>query len=360
MNCFLEKYKIKIKTISPIYIGMGETINKKEYIYDKAHGKVHILDIEKMFSSFLKRGLDVEFEKYLMHPKKNLYTWFYEKGFAWKEYSKWIKYSLNCKMSELGENEAAISLFIKDKYGNPYVPGSSLKGAIRTALVGTKILELKNPDLYRQRFENALRIPNNKGKKAIGTEMMKLEKNLFVFERKNEEKNDKMMGIRIADSKVLTKDCLTICKKVDLRIDRKENYINVLRECIKPGTEIEFDMTIDKSYNTYNIEDILDAINVFYEYCSIQSEKFEEGLSDPNDVIYLGGGSGFISKTNIYELFDEKKAIKHVSNILNRNFKKHHHYNDLKLGVSPRTKKCTYYDGKRYEFGLCKIEINPV
>ena len=33
LSDFLKRYRIKLETLTPIHIGSGQTINKKEYIY---------------------------------------------------------------------------------------------------------------------------------------------------------------------------------------------------------------------------------------------------------------------------------------------------------------------------------------
>ncbi|MDD3185230.1 MAG: type III-A CRISPR-associated RAMP protein Csm5 [Anaerostipes sp.] len=373
MNEFLKRYKIKIKTLSPIYIGSGRSLLKKEYVYDRKKKKIHVLNLEKMYADMMKVGMAKEYEKFLLYSSENLHRWFQLMKIDKNKYKNWIQYTLDCSETEIGGRTTAIELFVKDKYGHPYIPGTSLKGAIRTALLGCELADELNPERYR----NMIREDRNGiGKKFyLERTMKKIEKDIFVYEEYQENKfgkkeknpvfvNNKMSSIRVSDSKSLDVKDLTICQKVDLKLRNQENRLNLLRECIKPGTEIEFDLTIDISNETYEVNEIMEAINVFFDICQTQSEKFETSGVMEEDVIYLGGGSGFLSKTVMYDVFEEKEAIKQTSQILKSFFNQgkfnHHHENDSKVGVSPRTKKCTYYAGKRYEFGLCNIQIQEI
>ncbi len=45
-----------LETLSPVYIGSGQEISKKEYIYDSSDKKVHIPDMKKdVYISYEKR-----------------------------------------------------------------------------------------------------------------------------------------------------------------------------------------------------------------------------------------------------------------------------------------------------------------
>ena len=82
---------------------------------------------------------------------------------------------------------------------------------------------------------------------------------------------------------------------------------------MKPGTKIEFYITIDEKTFNFTIEDILDGINILNQTAN---ELFlcEFGREEEGDnLLYLGGGAGFLSKTIIYPFYgDEDTAIADV------------------------------------------------
>ena len=53
MNNFLKHYRLKIHTLSPVAVGSGEKIGKKEYIYLPAKKRALVPDIEKMYAESL-------------------------------------------------------------------------------------------------------------------------------------------------------------------------------------------------------------------------------------------------------------------------------------------------------------------
>ena len=80
-------------------------------------------------------------------------------------------------------------------------------------------------------------------------------------------------------------------------------------------------------------------------------------LPHVKNEIYLGGGSGYGTKTVAYELLDSNSRLKVVSNIMDIRFSKHKHKRDIEKGVSPHMLKCTRYRGELCEMGRCQMKI---
>ena len=57
MKEFLKHYRMQIEALSPIYIGSGIKLGKKEYIYIPWNHEVIIPDMQKMFLSVQKKDL---------------------------------------------------------------------------------------------------------------------------------------------------------------------------------------------------------------------------------------------------------------------------------------------------------------
>ena len=66
MENYIKRYKIKLKTLSPVFIGSGKEINKKEYVYYRDSQEVYIPDMNRLFHDILDRNLDDEYQQYLM------------------------------------------------------------------------------------------------------------------------------------------------------------------------------------------------------------------------------------------------------------------------------------------------------
>ena len=157
MKDYLKHYQVKIRALSPIHIGSGDTIGKKEYIYNPREHKVIIPDVQKMYLDICRRGKEQQFIRYMEDiSSKALFLgqWMQENGFGWNDYAKWTKYTMDAGEAFVvakGPNRTRppkeIVTFVKDAYGMPYVPGSSIKGMFRTALLAW---EIKN---HSERYE---------------------------------------------------------------------------------------------------------------------------------------------------------------------------------------------------------------
>ena len=120
------KQTYQLQTLTPVHIGTGETLNHIDGYY--ANGSWYQMDLEKV----------------LAHPTTDLNALTAEMGrhdFRWQRYlqqhnidpAEVSVYSLPCRQSpETVEIREAIKTVDK----RPYIPGSTLKGAIRTALLG--------------------------------------------------------------------------------------------------------------------------------------------------------------------------------------------------------------------------------
>ena len=65
-----------------------------------------------------------------------------------------------------------------------------------------------------------------------------------------------------------------------------------------------------------------------------------------------------MSKTIIYPMYGKEEEVGMVQKIFEKTgaSRQHKHNMDSKIGVSPHALKCTYYQGKWYQMGLCTIK----
>ena len=203
---------------------------------------------------------------------------------------------------------------------------------------------------------------------CLKTEMEQLEKQVLYTLKRDEKKlgnavNDNLSGLHIGDSEVIDLKQLTLSQKIDYTLECKEKELPLLRESIIPGTDIEFEVSIDSTVCPYDMKDIINALNSFQEDCyQYFYSRFRRGTKEKN-VVWLGGGCGFLSKTVIYPMFG-KDAVKVVDNIyrntLGSSYVKHKHTRDLSLKLSPHVCKCTRYQGKLYDMGMGRIEYQKM
>lgn len=366
MNHFLEKHKIILQTIGPVFIGDGRELVKNEYILNKKNRIAHIIDQKKLFRYLQTKGLVEKYEAFSLRPNGGLRSWLYEEKIPHGDVQSFVDYSLDCDdIAELNTMKNVMT-FQRDAYGFPYIPGSSLKGAIRTALLGADIVE--NTGKYSA-LPNKIRTAESRNRNVyLKKEIGHVESQFFHTkdreDRREDIRNDCMSGLRISDSKPLSVSDLTLCQKIDMHVDDRETALPILRECLKPGTKIEFDLVIDRNECSFTVADILKSVDVFLEsYNKLFLENFKREELYERRVIYLGGGSGFATKTVLHQLLaGERDRVKVVSNVIDNTLfsqskNEHKHYKDAGLGVSPHVAKLTEYDRRLVQMGACKIEI---
>lgn len=380
MERFLN-YRLTIETIGPLFIGSEENKNiaKSEYIIDR--NTLYVFDMRKMFNGLVKYHLDKAYAQDVLQcnqKSNNLWSFLKNNGISYDRYKQWIAYSL--LLPDNVEIKSNILAFMKDAYSKPYVPGSSLKGAIRTCILNALLLNGENENFVTE-TENALKIHERNRKAYLSRNASEMETSIFnTLKRKGTKSTDAVnsifQGLTISDSEPLDTDCLILCPKIDIlpTESHKRNQLkNVVRECIKPGTKITFYVHIDSKFFHYDDKQILQFIR--QNYLNIEEKYLSSFPSTINSndeyKIYLGGGSGFVTKTCVYSLFDERdRAVKNAGEILdsvdsikggeNRTKMGNHLHDFDKYGVAPHTRKSTIIDGKTYDFGLCNICFEPI
>ncbi|MCI6433039.1 MAG: type III-A CRISPR-associated RAMP protein Csm5 [Oliverpabstia sp.] len=381
MQQYIKHYHMVLRTVGPVFVGDGRSLDKKEYIFQKNKGMVLIPDLNKMYQGITKKGLERRFTEYLLSNAKNadgsnrwdLGRWFRENNIGSKDYEPWILYKLDCGdfLQEKGAIE--IRTFQKDAFGKPYVPGTSMKGMLRTILLAN---ELMNDDSYCKEVKRCIMSAIQNGRNR--TFLLKREVNeienevLHTLDRvdargkevgKNHAVNDVLSGLIISDSKPISLERMTLCQKIDDNVEGERKSLNLLRESVKPGTDIHFDLTIDSTICPYTIEDIVDAVNCFNEsYYNMYLYRFK-GIEYPKtNTVWLGGGSGFFTKTILYALLGQNKGIDAAVEIFKKTLpakvsQEHKHFKDKRIGISPHTLKVTKYQGKSYQMGQCILDI---
>lgn len=366
----MRNYTLTLRTEAPVFVGSGEKIGKKEYLFLPAQRLVCIPDMVKMFSDFERRHLTGAYEEYLLRDGRDFAVWLREKGVITPgRLPPWIAYSVDSTdavFENRGKKE--ILTFTKDAYGCPYVPGSSVKGMLRTVLLSVLILDdwekLRNTAQTVRQAD--LRMPRTR---LLARETGQLEQRfLHTLNRPDvppaNKVNDMMSGLRISDSQPLSVADLILCQKIDVTTEGQQKRLPILRECLRPGVEISFSLTLTENF-PYPAEQLLQAAErcrKVYEQCF--RGAFSAGDIKGDGTVYLGGGCGYATKTFAYPLLG-RGGVETVSRIIDSTLpisvqNQHKHHLDRKKGVSPHMLKCTQYQRQLYEMGACSVEIVAV
>lgn len=240
--------KIKIETLSAVHIGSGETLqNNTDFVVeiDKAGSLIHVVDEQKILQ---------------LIGEENVFRWLtsIEKQESTKKlikrlaphatYSDYTRRTLTCFATNISP-DATLKENIHNGLGNPYIPGSSIKGSVRTAILSSLSVQLD-----RKYVENTIKLKNNKGEilhdryNNIRLSANKIEQRLFG----NDPNSDIFRFIRIGDA-YFKKNSLIATRMMNLNI--RSNHDNLfdqskpqLIEAIGVEEESSFNMSIAKNY----------------------------------------------------------------------------------------------------------------
>lgn len=113
-----------IHCLSPVHVGTGRQFTKFDGVYHER--RWYMIDLDRV----LMRGVDANALARDMSERAFTWSaWLQERAIAPSDVSA---YDLPCPQDP---EETPIREAVKDVYGKPYLPGSSIKGAIRTAIL---------------------------------------------------------------------------------------------------------------------------------------------------------------------------------------------------------------------------------
>ena len=296
------------------------------------------------FALLIDRDLIDKYESFILNKRPSDTIQYFLKNIC-KLDAKTINSLIVNRVSAADALDEEIQAFIRRADGRAYIPGSSLKGCLRTVLLTNMLLRDSNK-VY----------PINIKQLNIKKLESKYLHTLQITKKQPDMVNSVMRGICISDSEPIDeKESEVSRSKIDSFPDGFKNRINVVRQCVAPETKITFRLTLDQKHSLRrkhldeNLREAIRAFDAFYiqeynSYFAIKKE-FEDLFRD--DFIVLGGGSGFFAKNLIYPLYapNHAKAVKTVSQSMQQ---KHKHEKDIGYGISPRTFKITEFDRFAY------------
>ena len=360
----LKTYQIQLTVKGPVFIGDGNQIQKKEYVFLNRN-TIGVVDAAKLYFLAQKLHIQNDLERFMVEDtREDLKHWSIRNYVSLADLKRCMKYTENVGDRSEEKGKLQIMTCVTDPYGNSYVPGSSLKGMLRTILLSKDIAQ---DQIKYKRDQSQIRSELSAGRKSrkiLNRNIGIIEKKAFCTLKHTDKEDvefDNMSGIIVGDSEPLSREDIVLCQKWEQHVDGSYKTLNLLRECIKPGTVIKSSLTIDETECNLKIEDILDAVKLFYEqYYQVFQSKFPRCDRGKPNTVFLGGGSGFVSKTVVYPMFGEKEGIEITKDIFDRTGvpQKHEHYKDTRMRVSPHILKCTRYQGKEYMMGQCEMDIS--
>jgi len=223
-----------LRVVSPTHVGSGNKLTRIDYIH--RNGRIRIIDYEKAWSENERIRRMIEAGRFDPRIASNYY-----------------KYEVDAFCKPEGDILEHIKIL-----GRPYIPGSSVKGAVRTALLW-KFLKDKN-----------LKIKSKE-------ELKRVEREFFASHN-----GDLMRLLLVRDSEPVEIESLGIYETVILserngtleeKLLRSGRILKIHTESLKPNTELKIDIRVKSK----ELEDWKDKLSEFSKFVlSIDRAFFEE------------------------------------------------------------------------------------
>ncbi|KUK13233.1 MAG: hypothetical protein XD52_1483, partial [bacterium 42_11] len=324
--------RVKLRSLTPIFIGGGKEYAfypKVDYVVKDNY--IYVIDQLKLFELLSKNeGLVDDYVKSIKEGKNvgDFINDLKNDGIITKDDVRGlIKGKIYFKSASGKNRDVKIERFVSSALGK-YIPGSSVKGAIRTAVAYCyfKRKKLKTADVL-----NAVRHERKNPKFAYQNAGLQFKtfSARFTSSEKYDAKDDFLKLLRVRDSEPLAQDDFKIFQCYSFHLKREKSEPPMFLECLDEGKEVELDIRLFKGksplYNLasdfweflkgYERDAILKIFELLNEFAKdfIKHERGNHGTKIYNKIydeleryingkgnsalILLGKGTTFFGKT---------------------------------------------------------------
>lgn len=384
MNDTIQSAMYKLHIVGPTNIGGNETLTTKDYLYNYDAGEVYLLNQRDWFAYLYKHKAVPSFEQYvtqeMTQPKgRGMYQWAVDTlgkhnvtrqrlGNAVSSMMKANRCAENRKNSLNG-----IIPHTRCIDGTIYIPGSSIKGMVDTAIIEFLIqTDNQFKQNLQRKFSSVLQDCRSRDKHTWKQSLNDVDKTIQsriqCLPKYTGAAASVFRGISISDAMPIDSITTEVLQKIDHGVGRDAvNDLSVWREYILPGNELEFSITLDTSITQHigihSLEEVLTIIEQSQQrtrkllkqsFKNIPSSVWQQGSTSN---AYLGGNTGFLHKTIIMAAFEDNPATGTdvIKAILSKQFYDHKH-NIQDRVISPRMLKLTRWRNELWEVGGVRIE----
>ena len=328
----IKKYQMELKVITSVHIGGADykcEFKSNQYIYH--NNKLHIVDGLKFMELLIKNNLYDDYIRYIeentkkgyrQDKKVKLYDFIVDKNLipSIPEISKRV-FTLDKRIKNVND----VKLLLRNSQDRPYIPGSSIKGAIVNSLIINYIINHREEfKIERNKILNLCRFVNNDNKaKKSKQEIIKIVneiENKILYQ--GEKSKIKRFGLSVSDTFLEKNVTTSILQDYDEELaESKINPRTVYREYMDKDSKFKFFINIDYSMfsksmlKIKDIKDIRRAIGNATNY--IVKEQLEQTITDDiKGGLILGANTGFYQKTVVHALFDNEVEKINVMKVL--------------------------------------------
>lgn len=362
-------------------IADGTVLSAKDYLYDAKQQKIYFLNLHEWHKFIFTHNLLTQYEAYIkdFRNTKNLLNWLQGQGYGIDDVQACVTHAASAEVNTVNPQEKQtlndVNQHIQQPDGSLYVPGSSLKGVFRTAIL-YKLLQQKpavakrywgkvQEEMAKYNFKPVFlnRLTSDLEAELLHT--LQLEERGRAVKPQNAVCSA-LRGLQVSDSYASKNIEVAVLQKVDVDLNKKEKPpLSVFRECMLSGSELYFDVKIEKAFMTTlginSIDDLLQATQKFFAaVLALLQDAFGKAYPQVFTNIdganmFLGSNTGFLSKTLLALLAPDAQAAKETIRVLlDKSFRDHEHVQRDKI-ISPRTLKCTTCRGEVVLMGLAEV-----
>lgn len=346
--------------------------------------EIFFLNLHEWHKFIFTHDLLTQYEAYIkdFRNTKNLLNWLQGQGYGIDDVQACVTHAASAEVNTADAKKKQtlndVNQHIQQPDGSLYVPGSSLKGVFRTAVL-YKLLQQKpavakrywgkvQEEMAKYNFKPVFlnRLTSDLEAELLHT--LQLEERGRAVKPQNAVCSA-LRGLQVSDSYASKNVQVAVLQKVDVGFNKEgranEHTLSVFRECMLPGSELYFDVKIEKAFMTTlginSIDDLLQATQKFFEaVLALLQDAFGKAYPQVFTNIdganmFLGSNTGFLSKTLLALLAPDAQAAKEtIRALLDKSFREHEHVLRDKI-ISPRTLKCTTCRGEVVLMGLAEV-----
>lgn len=367
------QYKCILTPLTPIQIGNGNDISPFEYVIK--NGEYYRIDInevmEKVPENIKKQFLKVLEENSMFTARKFLKNNYRkEYGYIYKcpvspDYVDIYERKIAGVSNKNENNELAVSEFIGTNT-EKYIPGSTLKGAFRSAYLfenftSDNFYEIKREEFNRNGKKNPTKPFKSLGKKEIL--LKKIESQILELENFNAQfdpfKNLKITDTETRNNVIEVKQILRKGMKKEGKKEIPMGNFEVTKSLFSSNENIEFGFQIIIKNLTGNKNELLKRLSIKQdkktrEYIQQIRETVEFYLEDGGILEFLNNKADKIIKEDIkfFEKIKDKKSLEFCYELQNYKEKLNENQAMIRIGRGAGFNSTT--------FNLCNKKIEEV
>jgi CRISPR-associated protein Csm5 len=269
---------LKLRTHTPVAIGAGNSLSRlTDFIVRESSGKgktVQVLD-EERFQGFLEKNNQAfkVYEQVIFQGSSQ------DKNTTLHDLEKHIggidgfeKYSIEADRKVTGRYD--IQAVIKNAGQHPYLPGSSIKGGIKTALLHQYLTNTRQGEKVLREISSKINF-----KEELKKKVKEAEKVITASSKSFTKLSNDGSKLGVSDSDLLSTD--------DLKIRRLERYNLNNGKTVTPqeweSVNPEVETSIALKAGSQSVDDILSAIQVYSLDATDQQIRLLEKLGNGNN-----------------------------------------------------------------------------